>query len=95
MLKDSIVIIEIATEYQLRGLVCLCYVDPENECESIAVVDSPTEHPWKCHFSWKRSWHDDDEEEEEDHMMMMMMRLRRKMMMQTIDEEDHISKKPI
>ena len=23
----------------------LCYVDPENECESIAVVDSPTEHP--------------------------------------------------
>ena len=45
MLKDSIVIIEIATEYQLRGLVCLCYVDPENECESIAVVDSPTEHP--------------------------------------------------
>ena len=52
---------------QLRGLVCLCYVDPENECKSIAVVDSPTEHPWKCYLDDDGDGDGDDEVEEEDH----------------------------
>ena len=34
-------------QYHCRGLVYLCNVDSKNKCKPIAIVDTPTEHPWE------------------------------------------------